>query len=86
MLQTIKWKIGPALSGVEEWEMECGDSFLVAVRVCDAKNDSNSWWEFAVVTATEHGFEVDGEYWGWCWEDVYWFIPVKDLYNLPVSI
>ena len=67
-----------------------GDSFLVAVPVCNnATGKPNGWqYELSVITirCDEDTFAVDsnGEPWGWSWEDIEWIIPVSAI--LPPRI
>lgn len=59
---------------------ECGDSFLVAVPVRERTAcNVRFWWDYAVVTLTETGVEVDGNPWGWDLSDVSWYIPCKQM-------
>lgn len=81
--KTPQWLPGGAQGGA--LEMEFGDHFIAAVRVCSA-DKSKEWWELSVVEITSiaqddtgeyYGLSVDGCGWGWDWGDVEWYIPVK---------
>ena len=78
----LPWKTREQLG-----EVECGDSYLVAVCVRTSSDDRPTlyWWEFAVVTVEEFGCEVDGSSWGWSWDDIEWAIPIRELkHTLPL--
>jgi len=69
-------------------ELENGDTFLVAVAVC---NDGSRVsiakrhrWELTVVTVAcgEHYFSLwmgDNDDFGWEWDDIEWVIPIAEL-------
>jgi len=82
--KTPQWLPGGSQGGA--LEMEIGDQFLAAVRVCSA-DKSKEWWELSVVNITEGqqgndgteyvGFSVNDCGWGWDWSDVEWYMPIK---------
>lgn len=79
----IKWR-KPTEADVDAFE--CGDSFLVAVPVRSREDGKvRYWWEYAVITATETGWEVECNGWGWDWSDVVWYIPCKEMAPSPIS-
>jgi hypothetical protein len=80
--ESIEWIAGGAQGNRPE--MYCGDHYLVAVRVVSDEG-SREWWEFAVIAATEGGWDVDGNSWGWSWDEVEWYVPVKFL-SPPVPV
>jgi len=80
--QLISWIAGGTQAHCPD--MECGDEFLVAIRVKSiSSTNPREWWEFQVITATENGFSVEGHGWGWDWSDVEWYIPVSQ-FECPV--
>jgi len=65
-----------------------GEQMLVAVPCCDHGDRAKRWWEVVVIVARcdedEDGdvrceFELDGNPWGWEWEDVEWWMPMSDI-------
>jgi hypothetical protein len=48
-----------------------GDSVIVAVPL------RNGGYDIQILTATEAGWDRDGEYWSdWMWDDVEYYIPL----------
>ena len=62
----------------EEPQVEVGDTYLVAVEVGNA-GWQKSWWEYAIISATETGWELEGDVWGWDWSDVTYWMPASEL-------
>lgn len=69
----LEWRPGSELG-----DLECGDSFLVAVQIRD-RHSGKLRWELSVVVATETGWDCEGTAWEFCREDIEWFIPAKAL-------
>lgn len=67
-------------------EIYVGDSFLVRVdifsdgKVVHGKDFTPMYY---VITATEDGWECNGESWGWDWSDIECLIPCKEFDNFP---
>lgn len=52
-------------------EYFCGDQFLVGVEVVQSRRLFGGKIEWSVITATETGWDLDGESWGsWGQDDV----------------
>lgn len=56
-----------------------GDQFLVAIPL------AKGGYEFSVITAEEGDWEIDGNSWGWSWDDVEYYIPINALKNSMLS-
>jgi hypothetical protein len=81
----MNWFSGPAriADGGEAWEFENGDQLLVCVYVQNRHNPGVYTAEYSVVMVDcdEDHFDLrcNDESWGWSWEDVEWFIPMRNI-------
>lgn len=63
-------------------QFEDGSQYLVAVQIVSERTPPYEW-EYSVITikADEGRFDIEcnGESWGWLWEDVEFYIPLRHV-------
>lgn len=82
--QGIQWVAGGAQGHFPA--LYDGEQYLCAVWVRNSQT-GKQWWEFAVVSVSvddgvdepEADLFVEDEIWGWTWDCVDWYVPVKFL-------
>lgn len=61
---------------------EDGATYLVALRVKNARTQRTRWEVSVITFACDGGFEVrdeHGDAWGWEWSDVEYYVPIRDV-------